>query len=163
MPATTMPEQGRSGQYLGYCKDLQVSNTVGPAGVGNPWARSPTTSSNRMVPTLQRSALASYLWKRRISGAMYNGLPHSVSARPCARARPGTATGQQSCATREAGPGAVGGHECLCAGRGKQACILRMMTFVSPAVCSSAESTRGPLGSTLNVMRLANWEPLSNM
>ena len=50
-------------------------------------APSPTTSSNRMVPTLQRSAFASYLWKRRISGAMYSGLPHSVSARPCARAR----------------------------------------------------------------------------
>ncbi len=30
-----------------------------------------------------RSALASYLWKCRISGAMYSGLPHSVSARPC--------------------------------------------------------------------------------
>ena len=42
----------------------------------------PTTSSYRMVPTLHRSALASYLWNCRISGAMYSGDPHSVSARP---------------------------------------------------------------------------------
>ena len=42
----------------------------------------PVMSSNRMVPTLHRSALASYFWKLRISGAMYRGEPHSVSARP---------------------------------------------------------------------------------
>eukprot|EP00976_Prorocentrum_cordatum_P081369 1184378-Prorocentrum_minimum.AAC.2 len=30
----------------------------------------PVTSSKRMVPTLQRSALASYFWNWRISGAM---------------------------------------------------------------------------------------------
>ena len=41
------------------------------------------TSSYRMAPMDHRSALASYLWKCRISGAMYSGLPHSVSARPC--------------------------------------------------------------------------------
>ena len=36
-----------------------------------------------MVPTDQRSALASYLRCCRISGAMYSGEPHSVSASPC--------------------------------------------------------------------------------
>lgn len=42
----------------------------------------PVTSWNRMAPTLQRSAFASYFWSCIISGAMYNGEPQSVSARP---------------------------------------------------------------------------------
>ena len=42
----------------------------------------PTSSSYKMVPTLQRSALASYFWNCSISGAIYRGEPHSVSASP---------------------------------------------------------------------------------
>ncbi len=47
-----------------------------------------------MVPTLHRSALALYLWNCKISGAMYRGDPHKVSARPCGcrlRAKPKSA------------------------------------------------------------------------
>ena len=41
------------------------------------------SSSYMIAPTDHRSAFASYLWKRNISGAMYSGEPHNVSARSC--------------------------------------------------------------------------------
>jgi hypothetical protein len=37
--------------------------------------------SKRTAPTLQRSALASYFLYERISGPIYRGDPHNVSAR----------------------------------------------------------------------------------
>ena len=42
----------------------------------------PTTISNKIAPTLHKSAFASYFLYFKISGAMYNGLPHTVSAIP---------------------------------------------------------------------------------
>ena len=40
----------------------------------------PQRSSNKITPTLHKSAFASYFWYPRISGAMYRGLPQSVLA-----------------------------------------------------------------------------------
>ena len=76
------------------CVDIGVGARFVPWGVGefgplqnattHPTPRhSPVTISCRMAPTDHRSAVASYLCDCRISGAMYRGEPHRVSAMPC--------------------------------------------------------------------------------